>query len=769
MQYRKLWWALGAVMVVSFLILGGVGYQGIKTAPPIPQRLVTTSGQVVFEGETIMNGQNVWQSLGGQEIGSIFGHGAYVAPDWTADYLHRESTIVLDRMAQRQGLVGFAAADVAQKGALRAQLEQEMRRNAYDPATKTLTISDDRLFALNQLTTYYADVFAKGRKEFAIPRGALIDPAKAREMTTFFFWTSWVATTNRPGSNVSYTQNWPHEPLVGNRPTSAAIMWSLASVILLLAGIGGLIWYMGSRGEHEQLNDAPKADPFLGLTNTPSQKAALKYFIVVAALFLVQIGLGGILAHYGVEGDGFFGFPLDQYLPYSIARTWHLQIGIFWIATAWLATGLIIAPVIGGKEPKFQRAGVNALFVALVAVVGGSLTGEWLGIKQKLGKLWFWFGAQGWEYVDLGRFWQILLLVGLVFWLFLMWRGLKPALFQAKSDRSLLILFLSSAIAIPLFYSAGLMYGQRSHVVTTEFWRWWVVHLWVEGFFEVFATAVIAFLFTRMGILKLSTATKATLFSTAIFLSGGIIGTFHHLYFTGMPNSVLALGSVFSALEIVPLVLVGFEAWANIRIARGQNAAWMTMYKWPIYFFVAVAFWNLVGAGLFGFLINPPVALYFMQGLNLTPLHGHTALFGVYGMLAIGLTLFSLRAAMPQRRWNERPVKFAFWAINIGLALMALLSLLPIGVAQTVAAIEHGTWYARSAEFMQLPILQNIRWMRAIGDSIFGLGMLVLAWFIVGLITGRSYDDGATEVVEVPTSASPRPMQPLGASARSSV
>ena len=122
------------------------------------------------------------------------------------------------------------------------------------------------------------------------------------------------------------------------------------------------------------------------------------------------------------------------------------------------------------------------------------------------------------------------------------------------------------------------------------------------------------------------------LFSTAIFLSGGIIGTFHHLYFTGTPTAVLALGAVFSALEVVPLVLIGFEAYENLhaqpRARRGSRA-----YRWPIYFFVAVAFWNLVGAGLFGFLINPPIALYYMQGLNTTPVHGHTALFGVYGML----------------------------------------------------------------------------------------------------------------------------------------
>src|SRR5262245_30914542 len=498
-----------------------------------------------------------------------------------------------------------------------------------------------------------------------------------------------------------------------------------------------MVWYFASQPRTVAEELLPEADPLLGLRPTPSQRATIKYFFVVAALWVVQVALGAIVAHYGVEGSGFYGIPLAKWLPYSVARTWHLQIGIFWIATSWLATGLYIVPAVSGIEPKGQRFGVNVLFVALVAVVVGSLAGEWFGIQQKLGNLWFWFGAQGYEYVDLGRVWQILLFGGLLFWLWLMWRGLKPALARRDEQHSLLMLFLVSSIAIPVFYAAGLMYGQRSPLITAEYWRWWVVHLWVEGFFEVFATVVIAFLFTRLKLLAVSSATRAVLFSTVVFLSGGIIGTFHHLYFTGMPTGVLALGAVFSALEVVPLVLIGFEAWENIRMSHARE--WLTAYRWPIAFFVAVAFWNFVGAGLFGFLINPPIALYFMQGLNTTPVHGHTALFGVYGMLGIGLMLFCLRALQPGRTWKEGPVKFAFWAINIGLTLMVLLSLLPIGLLQTWAAVEYGTWYARSSEFLQTGAINTLRWLRLIGDTTFAIGTIVLGWFVFGLRTGHSY------------------------------
>jgi len=741
MEYRKLWIALILVIAASFAVLGGVGYRSINNASPIPAQVVTTDGRVLFSGETIRDGQNVWQSIGGQEIGSIWGHGAYVAPDWTADWLHRESMYILDQWAVAAGGADYKSLPVEQQASLRARLEETMRTNGYDKATDRIVIPPIRAAAFDEVAKHYADVFANGRNEYAIPHGALSDPNKLHQMATFFWWTSWVASTNRPDQAVTYTQNWPHEDLVGNRPTGAAVVWSVISFVLLLAGIGGMVWYFGSK-EHTPMNEAlPTTDPLLGLNPTPSQRATIKYFFVVAALWVVQVGLGAIAAHYGVEGGGFYGIPLAKWLPYSIARTWHLQIGIFWIATSWLATGLYIAPAVSNQEPKGQRLGVNVLFGALILVVVGSLAGEWLGIQQKLGNLWFWFGSQGYEYVDLGRFWQILLFVGLVFWLFLMYRGLKPALAKRDESHSLLLLFLVSAIAIPLFYAAGLMYGKRSPLITAEYWRWWVVHLWVEGFFEVFATVVIAFLFTRLKLLSIRTATRTVLFSTVIFLSGGIIGTFHHLYFTGTPNSVLALGAVFSAMEVVPLILIGFEAWENIRLARGnQKALWVSSYKWPIYFFVAVAFWNFVGAGLFGFFINPPVSLYYMQGLNTTPVHGHTALFGVYGMLGLGLMLFCLRALRPGLAWKDKPLAISFWLIQIGLALMVLISMLPIGLMQAYASVEYGTWYARSAEFLQTPLVNHLRWMRIIGDSLFAIGALVLGWFVLGLVTGHSYD-----------------------------
>jgi nitric oxide reductase subunit B len=738
MRYKRHWAALAAVVFFSFIVLLTQGKALRDGLPPIPDRIADTSGAVLFDGEAIHRGQNVWQSLGGQEMGSIWGHGAYVAPDWTADWLHRESVFVLDTWARADGFASIDAAPAERRAALGERLRALMRANTFDARTGVLTLAPERAAAFEHNAAHYADVFANGRDAYAIPRGALTDPARMRDMAAFFFWTSWVASTERPGSAVTYTQNWPHEPLVANHPTSASLMWSVASVVLLLAGIGALVAWRAKQGE-EPAPSIPRVDPLLGATATPSQRATYKYFAVVALLALTQIGLGILTAHYGVEGSGLYGIPLAKWLPYAVTRSWHTQIGIFWIATAWLATGLYLAPAIGGVEPRWQRAGVDFLFVCLLVIVVGSLAGQWLSVQQRLGgDLWYWFGHQGYEYVDLGRFWQIFLFVGLFVWLGLMARALWPALRRKDEARPLLVLFVISSAAIAAFYGAGLMYGQKSHLGAVEYWRWWVVHLWVEGFFEVFATVAVSFLLVRLGVLDARRTTPAVISATEIFLAGGIIGTLHHLYFTGTPSSALALGATFSALEVVPLTLVGFEVWQNLRLV-GERP-WLARYKWPLTCFVAVSFWNLVGAGLFGFLINPPIALYYMQGLNLTPVHGHTALFGVYGMLGVGLMLFCLRALRPHDVWRERPLAIAFWSINAGLALMVVLSLLPIGVLQTIASVERGTWWARSADFLQTPLMSTLRWLRGPGDLVFAAGMVALAWFVLGVGAGWSID-----------------------------
>jgi nitric oxide reductase subunit B len=728
------WWRHSAILVMigGFSILSFVTVLTYTNAPPIPDQVTDGAGTVVFAGADIQKGQEVFLKYGLMEHGSLWGHGAYLGPDYSAEYLHRLSEVTRDTIATEKYGKLFAQLSPDEQSAASAQTITVLKENRYQPASRTLRFSPSEVAAYRTLLPEWSEYFTTKDAAPGLPANYIQDPADRKTLTAYFAWAAWAATANRPGKDYSYTNNWPYEPMAGNHPSTEAYVWSALSLITLLSGIGLILFvvgkfdYLGWKGEggsafmmHSALS-SPKMSPS-ALNLTPSQWATGWFFGIVALLFLAQAFLGGLLAHYRVETGAFYGFDIARWLPYNLARTWHLQLAIFWIATAWVGGGLFLASWVGGAEPRHQRSGVYALLAALVVVVVGSLAGESLGINDKLGQLWFWFGHQGSEYLDLGRFWQLVLAVGLVFWLFLMFRALQPAI-KSPDKRELSSLFLYAAVAIPVFYLPALFYGPDTNFAVIDNWRFWIIHLWVEGFFEIFATVLVAIMFHQMGVITTRTATHLIYLDAILYLTGGIIGTGHHWYFTGQGTLNMGLASCFSALEVVPLTLLTLDAWdfINLRKAQGgQNMA--SGQKWSIYFLMAVGVWNFVGAGVFGFLINMPIVSYFEVGTTLTANHAHAAMFGVFGMLALAVLVFCLRAMQSDTTWNgtEKFIRWGFWGANAGLALMVILDLFPGGVIQLWDSIANGYWHARRLTFLMGGTFHKLEWLRMVGDMIF--------------------------------------------------
>jgi nitric oxide reductase subunit B len=724
------WWRHSAILVMigGFSVLSFITVLAYKNAPPIPDKAVDAAGNVVFTGAEIEKGQGVFFKYGLMEHGTLWGHGAYLGPDYSAEYLHRLSEISRDTIGVEKYGRPFAQLSPDEQIVAAAEVSRVLKENRYEPALRTLLLTPGEAAAFRSQAAEWSDYFTKKGDAPGLPASYIKSPTELRALSAFFAWAAWAAAANRPGKDYSYTNNWPYEPLVGNRPSTEAYVWSALSLITLLGGLGLILFmvgkfdYLGWKGEGEPAHGTHSAPT--QLTLTPSQWATGWFFAVVALLFLAQSLLGGALAHYRVEPGGFYGFDIARFLPYTLARTWHLQLAIFWIATAWVGGGLFLAPWVGGAEPEGQRAGVYALLGALAVVVFGSLFGEYLGLNDKLGRLWFWFGHQGSEYLDLGRFWQLLLVAGLVFWLFLMFRALKPAM-KNPGKRELSSLFLYAAVAIPIFYLPALFYGPHSNFAVIDNWRFWIIHLWVEGFFELFATVLVAIMFHQMGVVSTKTATRLIYLDAILYLSGGIIGTGHHWYFTGQGTLNMGLAACFSAMEVVPLTLLTLDAWDFIRLKNQQCSVcgqeFATTQKWAIYFLMAVGVWNFVGAGVFGFLINLPIVSYFEVGTTLTPNHGHAALFGVFGMLALAVLVFCLRAMQSDAVWKgtEKFIRIGFWGANVGLALMVLLDLFPGGVLQLWDSVAHGYWHARRLTFVMGGLYHKLEWARMVGDMIF--------------------------------------------------
>jgi nitric oxide reductase subunit B len=722
---------LALICIVTFTVLISAGAAIYKNAPPIPATIISLQQEIIFTQAEIQSGQETYLARGGQHIGSIWGHGSYLAPDWTADVLHRWGLATAGILYD--GDPAFSQTDLEalspiDRATLQAKVQQEFKTNRYTPETQALTLTAAQTQGLQKVFQDYQTLLSQGSAAHSIPSGWFQDNTQIRNVTAFFTWTAWAASANRPNAPFSYTANFPHDQLIGNQPPAQFLIWSIVSVIVLIAAIALFLFIYLTQEDSEDVQPVT-VRPAIRLA-TPSQKITSLFFGVAMALFCVQIVMGMVTAHYAVEGNGFYGVPIQQYLPYAASRTWHLQLAVFWIATCWLAAGLYFGPRFGKHEPKLQSWGNGGLLIALTVVVVGSLVGSWAGVQGWLGDRSFWLGHQGYEYVELGRLWQLLLIGGMVFWLWLMFRALKPALQAEGSKTGLNHFFLYSAITIPLFYASGLMYTNHTPLSVAEYWRWWVVHLWVEGFFEVFATVAIAYLCSELGFLKRSTALRATYLTTILYLGSGVIGTLHHLYFAGTPVFIAAMGAVSSALEVVPLTLIGFEVVKSMKLAQEAQG----FYRMPLKFFTATCFWNLIGAGVFGFLINPPIVLYYSQGLNTTPIHAHSALYGVYGSLAIALMLFALREITPDHAWEEKLLTISFWTINGGLGIMMVFGLIPNGFYQLVQSVNHGTWYARSAAVIHSPWMEWTVWLRIPGDIIFTVGALIMVYCVLRAI-----------------------------------
>ncbi|HUL30442.1 MAG TPA: nitric-oxide reductase large subunit [Thermodesulfobacteriota bacterium] len=729
------WWRNSVIIVllIGFAVLIWMAIRAHRDAPPIPEKVVDPSGETVFTREEIVAGQEVFLKYGLMENGTIWGHGAYLGPDFSAEYLHTLSIDARQHLARQNYQREWPNLSSAERAAIAGEVQQLLKQNRYDSQTHRLRLTLPEVVSYRSQIKKWTGYFSQPSLNRGLLYNHIKDPKEIEQLTAFFAWTAWASVVNRPGKLFSYTNNFPYDPAVGNTPSNDAILWSALSLVTLLAGIAAVLFsfgkfnFLGWKGGGEHIH--PEMSPGVAFE---SQKATIKYFAVVALLFLAQTLVGGATAHYRADPGSFYGIDLSSFFPGNVFRTWHLQLAIFWIATGYIAGGLFLATALGGTETRGQAKGIHLLFVAVVVVALGSLLGEMFGVYQLLGKLWFWFGHQGWEYLDLGRAWQILLVIGLIFWMVLIFRGSNPAR-KNPEEREISTLFLLAALAIPLFYLPALFFTGRTHYTVVDNWRFWIIHLWVEGFFELFVTTMVAVLFYKLGMVTRQTATRVIYLDAILFLSGGIIGTAHHWYWTGQSNITMAFAALFSALEVVPLTLLTLDAWDFIRLSKGKcdlcGKEISIPHKWTFYFMMAVGFWNFVGAGIFGFLINLPIVSYFEVGTILTPNHGHAAMMGVFGMFSVAFMVFAIRQVLPEKEWGqvEKYVRVSFWGLNIGLAGMVVLNLFPGGVLQFLDVLKNGYWHARGAEFLNDKTTTLIEWIRLPADAIFILfGVLPL-------------------------------------------
>ena len=731
-------WALLAVAVVTFSLLGWSTLATYRGAPPIPATFLASDGLPLMTAADIEAGKAGFQRADLMDYGSLYGMGSYFGEDYTADNLVKLATLTEEYLAEDRAGKPLTDLTAEDQAAVKATMQNDLQ--GIDLTRPVVRLPSAVARAIPALRSQIVATLLHHDYADGWTQAYSLDPATAAQTADFLIYSSITTVARRPGGTASWTQNWPYEPLVGNTPTTATFEWTWISFCFTFFAFGAVLFVYE---RYINTPDAAPMEPALAQFRplTPSQRRIWKYFVVVAGVLLLQILAGSIMAHYYSDRSSFYGIPVDRFLPFNFLRDVHIQSPIVWIGVSWIGAALFLAPAISRAEAKGQAWLVDVLFWATVAVVVGALAGNYLDIMGYVKTGWFWFGQQGLSYIQLGRAWQIGFFGGLAIWSVLVFRALWPDHgTRATATRAfwsgrirLEHLLWASTVNIAVLYAFGMipLTGIEKSFTISDFWRWWVVHLWVEQSFEFFAAAISAYLLMALGLVSRQLAERSVYLELILIFLGGVLGTGHHMYWAGEPGMWVPLGSMFSFIEVLPLLLLVIDAIQHHRLIK---AAGGFKYGLAYLYVIGAAFWNFVGAGVFGGgTLNAPLVNYYEHATFLTLNHAHTALFGAFGLLGLGLIYFCLRyAAADEYAFSEKAGRWAFWLYNGGMVLWIVLNFFPIGWPQLAAVYEHGLAYARSQAFYDTTLFWQ--WMRMPGDVVFAAGALVMAWdFLVKL------------------------------------
>lgn len=731
-------WALLITAIVCFAVVIWGTYKTYQLAPPMPQQFLSQSGQVIMTDADIYAGKGGFQRADLMDFGSIYGMGSYFGEDYTAKYLVRLGSLTEEQLAQTHYRKSYTLLSEGEQYTVRKEMQQTLQN--LDLNQQMSIVPEALTKAIQQLQNEISQDLLNHHFESGWTRAYSLDSQSALQTADFLIYSSLTTVVHRPGKSFSYTNNWPYEPTVGNVPTDDTFYWTWVSFTFVFFGFGVVLYiYHRYLSEPDMGIKTPIFLTFRPLTE--SQRKMGQFFIVVVLVLLVQIGVGALMAHAYAERTGFYGINLSLFLPFNFLRDVHIQTPIVWIALSWISAAIFLGPIISGREAKWQGLLADILFWVSLLIVAGAIIGNYLGIMGFVNPVWFWIGNQGLSYLQLGRFWQIGFCIGLFLWSFIVfrgmwptWKSLKKATIQFWTGKiHLEHLFWASTINIAVLYCFGMipLTGIEKSFTITDFWRWWVVHLWVEQSFEFFTVCATAYLLMGVGLVSRQLVERTVYFQAILIFLGGVIGTGHHWYWTGGPDIWVPLGAMFSFIEVLPLTLLIIEAIEELQLIKKQK---VFEYRLAYLYIFGAAFWNFVGAGVFGGgTINAPLINYYEHATFLSLNHAHTSLFGAFGLLALGLVYFCLRyAAGNNKDWSDKLGFWAFWLYNIGLVSWIFLNFFPIGWSQLMDVYSHGLAHARSLEFYNTVILWQ--WLRTPGDVIFAIGALLMAYdFIIKL------------------------------------
>lgn len=700
--------------VVVYVVWLSMSAYTFTNLPPVPDKVVTSDGQMVFDYGQITSGKYLYQKYGLADYGSVLGFGAYFGIDFTS------YTIQLDEeyIANKTGIVPFYPNNTAQTESIAPYMHVD-----YNSGSKTAIVSPFMLGAFNNSVTYYLNYLGNDSEQNRLIPNYITNKTVVTDLTAFFTWTALI-------SLLGYTNGFPFTNGLLHPNTNVFVSSDLMTFAFII-GVLPFAAYVFIK-LLSYWNDPREPIPLPSPTKT--QRSTLYGVVVIGLLAAVQGLLGEYIFHL-YTSPSFYGINLLRILPFNVGNAEHYTLAVLWIVATWVVFSLFVLPYFGLKLSKRQTWGIMVATIGtgLLTVLG--IFANYLQIipySNGFVDLWFMFGGQGRNVVTQGTVW-LLVIAALVFYMsYLFYKASKITIPNFKPLTQVLSISLAGT-GFGVVMGALPVLHPWSNYTVDEYFRWIMIHAFVEGFWPAIIVTIIVTLLIIAGLFPVRLGTALIgLDATADILSG-MIGTAHHYYWGGQPQLWLYIGSIVGILEAIA---IGFAViYAILLWLRRDTDAKTEFQKTILIFTLVSAIGGGIGAAAFGGgLLNMPLLNYYLHDTQVVMAHAHLAFPLAYGLPSI--MMWVVIAYLTGGLKDNQLIYMRLGALlyGVGFSLQALLTLLPLGILQYEYELKYGFWYVKSlttvvpglTPFWHLNLVTDLIWVRMAGDitAMFGFALI---------------------------------------------
>ena len=702
------------VTVLVYVVYFAMAVYTFLNMPPIPDRVVTRGGEVLFTAEDVIEGKYLFQKYGLWDYGSFLGFGGYFGIDYTAFTIQ----ILREEVSKMTGLA-FDSPELKQY--LVPQFEKPYA--VLGGPTGEVVVSDEFGKAFHKVVEFYSRYFGEMSSEIGLRSNLITDPEEVRKIAAFFTWGAMIALAG-------YTNGFPYTPglVEPNIHVTVSTWVTFFLLLLIIMPLAGYIFLKLLQHWHDQRVTVELPPP-----NRAQRLALLGFVLAVMGLGLQGL-LGGYMMHKYAEPATLYGISTNDILPFNAARALHYTLAVLWVVVSWVSFSLFALPYLGIQLSERQ---VLAILGAGGAVAVASLVGMWaayLGLIPD--PLWFIIGAQGRPVVNVATLW-LLLIAAVAFYLsYLFYRASRVGPELLRPFAKILAIALGGT-AMGAVVGALPIAAPWHHFTIDEYFRWITIHAFVEGFWPPIVITILLILLVVAGLVPPSLALVVAGLDATLEIATGMIGTAHHYYWGGQPTFWMYVGAVFSTLEVLP---IGFLiAYTILLWKRGEVRT--DLQKVLVRFILVAAFGGAIGVVAFGAgLINMPVINYYVHGLQSTMVHAHLAYPLSYGVptMLMWTVAFYLAGGFDAR--SIRRILLAVVLFAAGLYLQVALSLGLLTAEQFREVVDKGYWFAKTLYtpsmepgFWQQPHVKAMVWARVIGDLVTASAIAI---FMIEMLRG---------------------------------